>query len=87
MEAKETRRFGLWQQLPVDLDPLARRHVERGRVYYLPVDGDPARRDQALGLAPRAEPGAGDDLGDALGLFRRVPVIGPAAHLLRRLSP
>src|SRR5262249_50327448 len=54
------------QRPAVDLDAVARRDGEGGAREPLAVDRDAARRDPRLRLAPRAEPGAGDHLGDPL---------------------
>src|SRR5690606_27406092 len=66
VKAEEARRFGRRQWLAVDLDPLFRQHQGRGTIEQAPVERDAAGRDQGLGIAPRAEAGAGDDLCDSL---------------------
>jgi len=56
-------------------------HVERRAVQAPAIDRDPALGDQAFGLAPRADSGPGDRLGDALAFirgFRLLAVLGRA---------
>ena len=73
--APQPRGLRLRQRLAVHRDRVARVNHIGGRRQHLAVDGDPARRDPRLGVAPRAKSGMGDRLGDAHGVGR--------AHRLR----
>ena len=52
----------------VDLDLVLVGDVEGGGADHLAVDGDAAVLDPALGVAARAEAGAGDDLGEPVAV-------------------
>jgi hypothetical protein len=63
---KKPRALALRQRLAVDGDAILGGNVERRRGNDLAVDRDPAGYDPGLGLAPRAQAGPRDRLGDAL---------------------
>src|SRR6476620_12220746 len=83
--APQTRRVGCGQGAAVDQDAVGGGYVARGALQHLAVDGDAARLDPALGLAPRAQPGARQRLGDphwAGGCARRTDSRASRAALL-----
>ncbi len=92
--APEAQRLGHGQGLAVDQDLVARPDVERGCGQQRAVDADAAFGDPTFGLAARAEPGAGHDLGDAHrlgglwrgGLGRRMGALRPWSPSARRPS-
>ncbi len=81
MIKKQPGALGLPQRFAIDTDAIARGDVERRRGDHSAVDRDAPGRDPFLGLAARGEPGAGDDLGDALAGFVLVAI---AVHSLPR---
>ena len=66
----QPRRFGFGEGLAIDTDAVLGRHVQRRAVDDAAVDGNLTQFDHPLGLAPRGDTGARQDLGDTLaGVF------------------
>jgi hypothetical protein len=81
--APQSRRLDVRQRLVVDQDDVGVVDVDRRRGQHRAVDLDPAVGDPAFGVAARAQAGARQALGDALGtaalLEQRGEVGGSAA--------
>jgi hypothetical protein len=71
MEQEEPRAQALRQRLAIDDNFVVRADRHGGRGQKLAIDGDAPFGDPGLGVAARAEPGPGHDLGDALAPRRR----------------
>ncbi len=72
VEKEEPCALTLRQGLAVDADLVGWTDRDGWARQRFAVDGNPSLRDPGLGIAARAEAGAGDDLGDAVGVWRLV---------------
>src|SRR5208282_276707 len=65
MEREQPRPLGGAQRLAVDADVIVGADVEGRARQRFAIDADAAFLDPGFGVAPRAQPGAGDHFGDA----------------------
>jgi hypothetical protein len=77
VEQPKPGRFSLRQRRTIDRDLIARGHIERRTCDHSAIDRDPPGRNPILGIAARAEPGAGHDARNALTFRRNARRTGP----------